>query len=131
MAQEHRIKPNYRGEQVGPFESRLKEKLAAAFVNHGIVRTAYLAHADLGDGSDHNVVLGLVAPGCDRPNIVEQVERAFASLFHGSQHLDILFLDQGGEPDIRKVCRPFFERGRLSGTTSSGSEFCGGERSTN
>jgi hypothetical protein len=106
------INPRFVGEQVGPHERTLKEKLAAAFLNDGMVGRAYLAQADLGDGSGLNVVLGLVAPGCDQRKILDEIDRIFASIFHAKAHLDIMFLSESSHSDIQKVCRPFFERGR-------------------
>jgi hypothetical protein len=113
MAQQHRIDPRYIGEQVGPNERRLKEKLAAAFLEQRVVDRAYLVHADLGDGGRHNVILALVAPGCDRAAVVQQVGRAFESIFDHSQHLDILFVDphDGHEALLRRTSPPFFDRG--------------------
>jgi len=114
MAHSHRINPCYTGEQIGPHERRLKEKLAADFLNERVVDRAYLVHADLGDGSGHNVILALVAPNSNHAAIVQQVERAFASIFDTNQHLDMLFLDprHGHEALLRKTCPPFFDRGR-------------------
>lgn len=109
MAQKHQINPRYVGEQVGPNEHRLKDELAEAFHGGGAVSKAYLAHADLGDGS-HNVVLGVVAPDRNHETVVAQVQKIFGSIFDSSQHLDILFLDPDGEADLLRVCRPFFER---------------------
>ena len=114
MAQQHHINPHYLAEQFGPNELRLKETLAAEFLSKRVVTRAYLVHADLRDGSGHNVILGLAAPRGDRAEILQQVERAFGSIFDRHQHLDILFLDDdpSHEPLLRRKCPPFFERAR-------------------
>ena len=47
------------GEQDGPLERILKERLVEMFRGEAAVSRAYLARADLGDGSGIHVVLGL------------------------------------------------------------------------
>jgi hypothetical protein len=111
------MNPRFVGEQAGPFEHHLKEKLGAAFTREGVIERAYLTHADLGDRT-HNVILALMAPGCDHRIIVDQVERIFTSIFHSSQHLDIAFLDHDDELGLRQICRPFFTRERHDTTQS-------------
>jgi hypothetical protein len=112
MVQEHRFHPRYVGGQVGPRERELKEKLAASFLNGGLIGRAYLARADLGGRNGHGVVLGLIAPGCDKAAVLREIEGIFASIFHRSQFLDTVFLSEHNEVEIRKVCEPFFERAR-------------------
>ena len=112
------------GEQDGPFERILKERLVETFRDEAAVSRAYLARADLGDGSGIHVVLGLprsalktrvnalLAGGeeSEERRLVGKVGAIFASLFGANEHLDLLFISAPHEARLRKVCEPFFER---------------------
>jgi hypothetical protein len=114
MVQAHRKHPRFVAEQDGPYERLLKEKLAAAFLSEGFVGRAYLVQADLQDGTGINVVLALRAlPWAslhDEQQAAERVGTIFASLFHKDAHVDILFLKDHTEAEVRDVCPPFFDR---------------------
>jgi hypothetical protein len=53
-----------------------------------------------------------VAPSRRGDKLLQEIAAIFASIFHVTQHLDIIFLSEGGESEIRDVCKPFFELGR-------------------
>jgi hypothetical protein len=114
MVQEHRKHARFVAEQDGPNERLLKEKLAAAFLSEGFVGRAYLVQADLQDGTGINVVLALRASPPASPHderqAAERFAAIFASIFHKHAHLDILFLKDHTEAEVRKVCPPFFAR---------------------
>jgi len=112
MAQAHRIFPRFVGEQDGPYERLLKEKLAAAFLNDGFVGRAYLAQADLQDGTGVNVILALRTSARNEQNMADGIGAIFAPIFHADVHLDILFLKEHSEAEVQKICKPFFERDR-------------------
>lgn len=99
------------GEQDGPPERLLKEKLADFFRRDGSVKKAYLAKVDFGQGKNASVVLGLRTQfGPDR-GIVEKVGSIFAFIFNAKEHLDIMFLTDEQEAELTKACKPFFEQG--------------------
>ena len=50
--------------------------------------------------------------------IVEIVAEEFQKLFHGSQHMDTLFLTDAQEREVAKVARPFYAAGETP--TASG-----------
>jgi hypothetical protein len=95
------------GEQDGPPERRLKEKLVLAFGRDRRVYGAYLARAEYEDGT--NVVLALRAEIGFEKVLVQEVASTFASMFSAQAHLDVVFLTDTNEAQLRQVCRPFFE----------------------
>jgi hypothetical protein len=110
------------GEQDGPFERILKERLVDMFRDEAAVRRTYLARADFGDGSGSHVALGLRVSGVqeggqesgqesgETRRLAGKVGAVFSSLFGAQEHLDILFISAPHEARLRKVCKPFFVR---------------------
>lgn len=97
------------GEQDGPSEQVLKNKLVDLFHSEKSVTRAYLARFDLGSDESAGVILGLKTQRGPDKKVVEKVGAVFASIFNATQHLDIAFLTDGQEDRIAKVCKPFFE----------------------
>jgi len=95
------------GEQGGPPERLLKDRLCELFRQDKAITAAYLARADIGNGSI-SVVLGLRATGSPDKRVIEKVGSVFASIFAGKEHLDILFLSEAQEAELTQVCRSFF-----------------------
>jgi hypothetical protein len=95
-------------EQNGIPEHLLKNKLAEFFQRDGSVSRSYLARIDYGEGKNTGVVLGLRTQfGPDR-GMVEKVGAIFAVVFNSKEHLDIMFLTDGEEAELARVCKPFF-----------------------
>jgi len=93
------------GEPDGPCELRLKEALGVLLRLNQSVTGAYLLH----DG--RSVTLGVLTDdGKANEKVVEQVEKAFAALFNTTAHLDILFLSENKDAEIRKTFPPFYNR---------------------
>jgi len=103
-------RPGFLGEQDGPFERILKERLAEIFNRRGVVYRAYLGRVAFGGDGVVNVVLGLRGENIPESAMVQEVGSVFASVFNAKEHLDIMFLTDIQEFQLRKVCRPFFER---------------------
>jgi SseB protein C-terminal domain len=98
------------GEQDGVAERQLKDALVALLRRDPTVDRAYLARVRY-NGKANGVVLGLLADGDDESEaLVKQVGAAFASIFNGRAHLDIIFLTDAQDADIRKVCAAFYQR---------------------
>lgn len=92
------------GEQDGPAERRLKEALSVLLRLDQTVIKAYLARV-LYDGKTVGVMLGLLTDDeKDNEKLIEQVGKAFAALFNTSAHLDIVFLSEAKDAEIRKTC---------------------------
>jgi|SRR6185437_13002870 len=115
MVEEHRKFPRFLGEKDGPPERVLKQRLEAAFTDDGRVDRAYLLRADLQDGAGVSIVLAVRTPPRDERKLVDEIGVIFAALFHQDAHLDILFLKDHTESEVRKVARPFFGRASHAG----------------
>jgi hypothetical protein len=108
------IHPNivFTGEQNGPFEDVLKQKLADIFGRARIVSRSYLARATVDDGQDVHVILCLRAKEEASQDLVAEIGSVFATIFNANEHLDIVFLGRAEEEKLARVCRPFFARPR-------------------
>jgi hypothetical protein len=95
------------GEQDGPAELRLKEALGVLLRLNQSVTRAYLLH----DVKTGGVTLGVLT-GDEKKDtkLVEQVDKAFAALFNTTAHLDIIFLSENKDAEIRKALPPFYNR---------------------
>ncbi|MDE1174500.1 MAG: enhanced serine sensitivity protein SseB C-terminal domain-containing protein [Parvibaculaceae bacterium] len=96
------------GEQDGRPERMLKEKLSKLFNFGGEIESAYLAQVDFGNGIDASVALCLRVQGNVQEKIISYVGAAFSNIFKTDQHLDIIFLNDDQELQLKRVCRPFF-----------------------
>ncbi len=103
-------KITFLGEQDGPAEQRLKEALAVLLRLGATVSRAYLARV-LYDGKTSGVTLGLLADRAqDSEKLASQMSRAFAALLNTRAPLDIVFLNDERDAEIRKACPPFYDR---------------------
>lgn len=98
------------GEQDGPAERELKSRLAESFRRDQSVTTAYLARVSYGEES---FAVALCLRSQFRPDrgLAEKVGTIFASMFGGHEHLDVIFLSEAQEAELKKVCQPFFQAG--------------------
>ena len=95
------------GEQDGPAEQHLKERLAALFERHAGVSRAYLARAIIDRRT--TVILGLSAAGLNERDLAREIGAVFAAIFNRRAHLDVVFLSQDQHAAISRVCRAFYE----------------------
>ena len=98
------------GEQDGAHDRRLKEAISVLLDLNATVTRAYLARVSYDDGTTASVLLGLVTH--DKKQCGElalQMDRAFGALFNTDSHLDVVFLDEEADTQIRKACRPFYD----------------------
>ena len=109
------------GEQDGPPERELKEKLATSLRPMG-VQKAYLAvvsyaerkgpqnAAGDGAGPELNVALclSLTDTAAEKSEIVQRASHDFAAMFGPTQHMDIIFLTDQQDVALKKVCQPFY-----------------------
>lgn len=95
------------GEQDGPTEQLLKDRLSEFFKKDRSVRAAYLTRVDV--GGQTSVALCLKTQfGPDR-GLAEKIGVIFKTIFNAQVHLDIMFPTTAQEVELNKVCRPFFE----------------------
>jgi hypothetical protein len=96
------------GEQDGSSERDLKGRLIELFRLEVIVERAYLARAEHNDVSGVHVTLCLKCSTGKDPSILPKVAAIFGSMFGSHEHLDIRFLKEGEERELRSVCIPFY-----------------------
>jgi SseB protein C-terminal domain len=97
------------GEQDGPAERRLKEALAVLLGLGASVTRAYLARVVYNDKTS-GVMLGLLADDRDSEKLAGQIGKTVAALFKTNADLDIVFLSDERDAEIRKACPPFYDR---------------------
>ena len=110
------------GEQRGAAEDLIKTALAARFAADARIRAAYLVRAvfpTVGpqrtarenrgrDGMAAAVEVVVCLAAVDDPAIASIVGEEFRKLFDASQHVDVLFLTDAQEREVRKVATPFY-----------------------
>jgi hypothetical protein len=101
-------KLRFLGEQEGRPERMLKEKLAASSDFGREIDRAYLARVYFENRSEASVTLCLRAYSGDQEKLVNYVGAAFSNLFNSKEHLDVIFISDEQETQLREVCRPFF-----------------------
>ena len=98
------------GEQDGPAEQRLKEALSVLLGLGATVTRAYLARVRYDDKTS-GVMLGLLTDDDrDCEKLAGQIGKTVAALFNTRADLDIVFLSDERDAEIRKACRPFYDR---------------------
>jgi hypothetical protein len=97
------------GEQDGPTERVLKTRLREVLDRSRNMEAAYLCRANLDQGPE-SVILALRTASGPNTRIVEDIGKIFASTFARSEHLDILFVTDEQEGQLKQVCTPFYLR---------------------
>jgi hypothetical protein len=99
-------------EQDGLPERELKHKLSEMFKMIEGISRAYLCQIVYRNTNEHAVALCAVGSPENQERFVEQITSIFSGLFHVSQFLDIIVLNEQGEEKITQVCKPFYCRNR-------------------
>jgi len=84
----------------------LKAEQCRLFGSGRNVERAYLARVEYGDRSPYEVALCVRGP--EDPELARLVGEKFAEHFARSTHLDILFLDEAREEEVKRICPPFY-----------------------
>jgi hypothetical protein len=105
-------------EQSGPAEQDLQNRLIAAVLIGSPIARAYLARVEA--DAESGVALCLRAKDADA-NIVRKVAEVFAGLFGSHEHLDVVFLTDSQELELRRVCAPFWVNEAKSRSLEAGS----------
>ena len=97
------------GEQAGPVEDDLKTSFRQLFAKTPTVRSAYLARLSYGEPSGNSVGLCIRSTvGVDDP-LQKRLGQIFTGMFRREEHIDILFIRDDQELELKKVCSPFYE----------------------
>jgi hypothetical protein len=94
-------------EQDGPRERMLKAALVTLFQADSIVKKAYLARLDIGEG----FTVGLCLKASPLPDLSypDKINELFMKVMGPGGYLHILFLTDDQEVEVRRVCKPFYE----------------------
>lgn len=98
------------GEQDGSPECDLKARLIELFRDKPQVERAYLARADYGDATGVDVTLCVISSVGEDTVLVSQVSDIFGDMFGTHEHLDVPFIRDDQEQQLRAVCKPFYGR---------------------
>ena len=102
----HQQTIHFMWEQDGPGERALKADLCPLFARSPRIERAYLVRANYGNPDLHEVVLCI--QGAEDRRIVDAVGLEFRKRFNSEAHLDILFLEDSQEEELRRVAIPFY-----------------------
>jgi hypothetical protein len=95
------------GEQDGAPERLLKGRLIEFFERDKSVHRAYLARMSLEEQA--SVALCVKTQfGADR-GLAEKIGAIFGRIFNSLEHLDIIFLSEQQESQLKRVCSTFFD----------------------
>jgi SseB protein C-terminal domain len=95
------------GEQDGAPERLLKGRLTEFFQRDKSVYRAYLARTSL----DRQASVALCVKtkfGADK-GLAEKIGAIFGMIFNAHEHLDIIFLSEQQESQLKRVCSTFFD----------------------
>jgi hypothetical protein len=98
---------HFLGEQDGAPESLLKSRLTELFQRDKSVYRAYLARTSL-EGQASVTLCVKTQFGADR-GLAEKIGAIFGMVFNAHEHLDIIFLSEQQERQVKRVCSTFFD----------------------
>ena len=98
------------GEQDGPNERLLKERLGPVLREASHIQRAYLARIGFQPSDSPSVALCLVSSTGDDIDLVKHVDDVFKTIAPRNVFLDVAFLTAKQEEDVARVCSPFYRR---------------------
>ena len=102
-------------EQDGNTERDLKQSIFALLEEREYVYAAYLARVKYNDSHELNVALCIRMDREDDSMLRKVIGEIFAAKFNQQEHLDIIFISNEQEEELKQVCRPFYETKRQHG----------------
>ena len=100
---------DFLGEQTGNIEDLLKTQFRNSLSVKPDVQRAYLARVSYDGSRNFSVALCLRAAGGVDGELQQQLGKVFTNIFRKDQFLDILFIHEAQENELRKVCRAFYQ----------------------
>jgi len=98
------------GEKTGQAEDDLKARFRQVFSGCPAVRRAYLARLSYGEPtSRYSVTLCILSTSGPDHSLLAHLGRIFAEMFNEAEHLDMMFMGDDQERQLKAVCRPFYE----------------------
>ncbi len=103
-------KVSFIGEQDGEPEREFKNAVVPILSKRSHVLSAFLARVEYGSSDEFNVALCIRSGKSDDIEMEKDIGKAFSSQFGTHEHLDTILIRADQEDEIRRVCRPFYER---------------------
>jgi hypothetical protein len=103
-----RLTTRFIAEQDGPTERDLKAAFVQVFREELAVERAYLALAEHGDGTGAHVTLAIKSSLGEDQSLVRKLMNVFSEMFNSREHLDMVFIREEQEHQLRAVCTPFY-----------------------
>ena len=103
-----RLTTRFIAEQDGSTERDLKAAFVKVFREEPTVERAYLALAEHGDGTGAHVTLAIKSSFGEDPLLVRKLMSIFSEMFNSREHLDLMFIREDQEHQLREVCTPFY-----------------------
>jgi len=97
-------------EQDGDAERNLKQKIVPLLEARDYVHSAYLVRATYDNTHELNVALCIRMEQGDDSGLRKAVGDVFATMFNRQEHLDIAFIRNEQEDELKQVCRAFYEK---------------------
>lgn len=101
-------KVRFVSEQIGIPENEIKEEIAGMLKDHSRASRAYLAQVEYDKEKYFSVALCIFLEHGEDEKLANDIASIFRRMFGPHEHLDILFLSDSQEIELRKVCCPFF-----------------------
>jgi hypothetical protein len=99
-------------EQDGAPERNLKQKFIPVFEERDYIHSAYLVKVTYANPNEINVALCIKMEKDDDSGLRKAIGDIFAAMFNQKEHLDTIFIGNEQEEEIKRVCRPFYEKKR-------------------
>ena len=97
-------------EQDGIPEQDLSQSFIPFFQERDYVHSAYLARVTYDNSHELNVALCIRMDREDDTMLRKVIGETFAAKFNQQEHLDIIFIRNEQEEELKQVCRPFYEK---------------------
>ena len=99
---------NFLGEQSGLVEDTFKRDLILEFATRPDIRRAYLARVSFQSDAEPAVALCILSKRPDDQSVVTRVGDIARRRFANDAVIDVLFITEEQDADVRRVCRPFY-----------------------
>ncbi len=87
----------------------MKANFRQMFAEFPDVRTAYLARLSYGESCGLSVGLCIRSTSGIDQRLQKRLGQIFTETFNSKEHLDILFIRDDQEQQLKRVCRPFYK----------------------
>lgn len=99
-------------EQDGDVECNFKNKIIPLLNERDYVQSAYLARVTYGDSNKLNVALCVRMEQKEDESLRRAIVDIFSAMFNRKEHLDMIFLRDEQENELRNVCSSFYEKNK-------------------